>query len=85
MRGEDDGAVGLRNLLQLLDEDSALRLQALDNVAVVDDLVADVDGRAESLQRLLDNLDGALHARAEAARGTEQNVKLGAGHLLSRS
>ena len=85
MRGEDHRPVRIGNLVELLDEDRALRLQALDDVAVVDDLVAHIDGRAEALQRLLDDLDGALDAGAEAARGAEQNLKLRSGHRFRRS
>ena len=74
------GRFGLRDLLQLLDEDRALRLQALHHVAVVHDLVAHIDGRAEALERLLDDLDRALHPGAEAARGAEQNLEFWAAH-----
>ena len=45
VRGEDDGgAVG--HLVELLDEDGAALLEVGDDVLVVDDLLADVDGRA---------------------------------------
>ena len=54
--------------IEFLDEARALRAQALDDVAVVDDLVADVDGRAVLRERLLDDVDRADHARAKAAR-----------------
>ena len=43
-------------------------LQVVDDVGVVDDLVAHVDRRAERLQRALDDLDRAIDAGAEAAR-----------------
>ena len=52
-----------------------LALQALDHIAVVDDLVADIDRRADRLQRQLDDLDGAHHAGAEAARRAEQDLE----------
>ena len=44
------------NLVQLLDEDSAAGLEPFDDVAVVDDLVADIDRRAVFLQREHDDL-----------------------------
>ena len=51
-----------------LDEARAFRLQALDHVLVVDDLVADIDRRSVFLKRAIDDLDGPHHAGAEAAR-----------------
>ena len=64
-------AVG--NFIQLLDEDGALALELLDHMAVVDDLVADIDGRAEFLERPLDDLDRPDDAGAEAARLSHKN------------
>ena len=58
----------LGNLVELLDEDRAFGAQAFDDVAVVDDLVADIDRRAEFLERQLDDLDGSLNPGAKAAR-----------------
>ena len=40
----------------------------LDDVLVVDDLLAHVDRRPVQLERALDGLHGAVHARAVAAR-----------------
>ena len=57
-------------------------LQALHHIAVVHDLVAHIDRGAEALERLLDDLDGALDAGAEAARGAEQDVELRAAHPI---
>jgi iron uptake system EfeUOB component EfeO/EfeM len=34
----------------------------------VDDFVADIDGRTEPIDRQLDDLDGAIDARAKSAR-----------------
>ncbi len=65
--GEHDVRVG-RHLVQLLHEHGALRLQRLDHGAVVDDLVAHVDGRAEAADRFLHHPDGAVDAGTEAAR-----------------
>ena len=41
---------------------------------VVDDLLADVDGRAVLFEGLLDGFDGAIHAGAVTARGGEQDA-----------
>ena len=75
--GEDHRLVGRGNLVELLDEDRALGLEALDDIAVVHDLVADIDRRAVLSQRQLDDLDGAVDAGAEAARAAEEDVEGG--------
>jgi hypothetical protein len=62
-------------VIQLRHEDRALGLQAVDDEAVVDDLVADVDGCAIALERELDDADGAVDAGAEAARRGDQQGK----------
>ena len=67
VRGEHDRAAG-RNLVELLDEHGAFRLQIVDDELVVHDFVAHVDRRAELRERLLDDGDGAVDAGAEAAR-----------------
>ena len=59
-----------------------LASQALDDVAVVDDLVADIDRRAVALERALDDLDGAVDAGAEAARAGEQDRERLLGGLM---
>ena len=67
VRGVDDrGSLG--HVALVLDEDRASRLEVADDVDVVDDLLADVDGGAVVLERALDRLDGALDAGAVAAR-----------------
>ena len=82
--GEDHRTVG-RAVGQLLDEHRAARAQTVDDEAVVDDLVAHVDRRAPFVQRHLDDLDGAVDAGAEAARGREME-RQGSGHWrLGRS
>ena len=79
--GEDgDRALGDR-VVELLDEDGAAGAQLLDDVLVVDDLLAHVDGRAVQLERALDGLHGAVDAGAVAARGgEEQLLREGGGH-----
>ena len=72
VRGEDHrrarGDLGLA-----VDEDRAARLEVADDVEVVDDLLADVDGRPPELERLLDGVDRALDAGAVAARGGQED------------
>ena len=65
--GEDDRAV-VGAFVQLLDEDGAHGLQPLDHMAVVDDLVAHIDGGAVFLDGPLHDLDRPVHPGAEAAR-----------------
>ena len=83
MGGEDrDRALGDR-VVELLDEDRAALAQLRDDVLVVDDLLAHVDGRAVQLERALDGLHGAVDAGAVAARRGEQQL-LGSGGLIAR-
>ena len=63
------------HLVELVDEDRALGLEALDDIAVVHDLVADIDRPAVALDGALDDLDGAIDAGAEAARAGEQDLE----------
>ena len=70
--GEDDH-LALGHLGLLLDEDRAALGELLDDVLVVDDLLAHVDRRAVELERALDRLHGAVDAGAVAARGGEQD------------
>ena len=76
----------LGHLVGLVDEDRAALLERLDDVPVVDDLLAHVDRRAVLLQGLLDRLDGAVDARAVAAGLGQQDAFAGriaaAGHDL---
>ena len=69
-----------------------IALQAVDDEAVVDDLVPHIDRRAEPLERELDDLDRAVDAGAKAARRGDQHAKgeariefsHGAGHVRHR-
>ena len=63
----------LGHLVQLLDEHRTQAAQFVDHVAIVDDLVADIDRRAVLAQGLLDHVDRALDPGAEAARAGEQD------------
>ena len=48
--------------------------QLLDHMLVVDDLLADVDGRSVQLERVLDRLNGTVDARAIAARSGQEHA-----------
>ena len=74
MGGEDHRRI-VRHLVELLHEDGAAMLQLLDDEAIVDDLMADIDRRAIAGQRLFDDLDRPIHSGAESARGGEQDAK----------
>ena len=63
----------VRHLVELVDEDRALGLEVLDDIAIVHDLVTDIDRPAVALDGALDDLDGALDAGAETARAGEQD------------
>ena len=73
VRGEDHD-LALGHLLRLVDEDGALLLQGLHDVLVVHDLVAHIDRCAVLLKGLLDGDDGAVHTRAVATGGGEQDA-----------
>ena len=70
---EDHGGV-VRHLVQLVHEVGALGAQRLHDVPVVDDLLAHVHRRRADLQGQLDDVDGAVHARAEAAGAGKDDV-----------
>ena len=76
----------LRDLVDVSTKLRALALQRLDDVLVVDDLVAHVDRRPEAAQRPLDDLDRPLDPGAEAARLGKDTRSDGPGHprLLPR-
>jgi hypothetical protein len=74
--GAENRDRAVRNLFQLLDEAGALGLQAVDDMAVMDDFVPHIDRRPEFLQGALDNLDGADDARTEAARLSQDHLHL---------
>jgi hypothetical protein len=75
MRREDHRTGCVRNLRQFLDKDRALGLQRIHDVAIVDDLVADIDGRTKAHECLFNDVDGAHDPGAESARRTKQNAK----------
>ena len=62
---EERGALG--DFVERLDEDGAAAPEPLDDELVVDDLVIDVERRAEEIERPLQALDRHVDPRAEAA------------------
>ena len=73
MRAEDNDAAR-RDLRQIVDEHRAQPFEPVDDELVVHDFVPHVNGRAELLQRQLDDRDRAVDAGAEAARIGENDV-----------
>jgi hypothetical protein len=78
-----------RHFGEILDEDRAFALQALDYVFVMHDLVPNIDRRAILLERALHDLDGAHDPGAKAAGLREihfhrSTVMQAAPHSFSR-
>ena len=72
MRGEDERCATGRVRLAL-HEDGSTALQIAHDVRVVDDLFADVHGRAVDREGPLDRLDRSLDTRAEPTRGRQED------------
>jgi hypothetical protein len=73
MRGENyRRAVG--HFIELFDEHRAAPAKLIDDVAVVDDFLSNVDGPVDDLQRLFDDGDRAHDARAESAEAGDQQL-----------
>ena len=65
--GAVDDALAVGDFVFAVDEDGAFAAEFVDHKAVVDDFLADVDGRAEGLEGDADDVNGANDAGAEAA------------------
>src|SRR5258708_39475497 len=65
----------VRHLIELVDEHSAKAAQAIDDEAIVDDLMPHIDGRSEALECKLDDLDGPIDSGAKTARGRDEDSK----------
>ena len=72
--GAENGDAAGRHFIQLVDEIGALGAQAFDDMTVVDDLVPDIDRRAEFIDGALDDLDRALDAGAKTTGLCEDNL-----------
>ena len=66
--GTEDRARAMRNLIQTLDKAGAFRLEALDNMAIVDNFMADIDRRPIFLERAFHDFDRANDAGTKSAR-----------------
>ena len=71
--GAEDEHGPVRDLVVALHEAGPLGGQGLHHVAVVHDLVPDVDRGSEDLERLLHDLDGALDAGAATAGACQED------------
>lgn len=69
--GKHDLAIG-GDFIKFLDKDRALRFQRLDNGAVMDDFVPDIDRRAITADCFFHHTDGAIDTGAEPARASQQ-------------
>ncbi len=78
--GAEDQHRPRRHIGQIVDEHGTALPQIVDDVAVVHDLVAHIDGRAKLGQRALDDLDCPVHPRAKAARLGQQHLLDGGAH-----
>ncbi len=79
MGAEDDDDV-VRHLIQLLDEDRTAGTQVFHDELVVHDLMSHIDRRTEDFQGAVDDFDGAIYTRAEAARVGEFDLHDGSRH-----
>ena len=62
------------NLVEFGDEARAFETQILDHETIMDNLMANVDGGAMQFKRSLDDIDGAVHARAKPAWLRKQHL-----------
>ena len=72
---KDHGSIRFRDLVELFHKNGAFVPKRVDDVAVVDDLVAHIDGRSELLERHLDDLDRPVDPGTEAARSRQQDLE----------
>ena len=71
-RVDNSGSGG--DLIKLVDEDGTFFRQVSDDVAVMDNFLADVDRCAERFQRNLHDIDGPDYSGAEATGLQEQHL-----------
>jgi hypothetical protein len=72
--GTEDGDRVRRDLGQILDKMRAFCLEALDDMLVVDDFMADIDRRPVLLQGTLDNFNGSDDASAKTTRLSQYDL-----------
>ena len=73
MRGIDHSRA-FRHFVQFVNENSALLGKIVYNVTIMNDFLTYVDGRAESVQRDLHDIDGADYTRAKATRFQQKDA-----------
>ena len=66
-------------LVKLLHKNCTFGFQAVNNKAVVDNFVPDIDGCAMLFESELDNLDGTVNARAKSAWGGKEELQRALG------
>jgi hypothetical protein len=71
--GRKDHRPPLGNIELVLDEDRAASLEVADDMGVVDDLLANVNGRPVQVEELLDRVDGPFDPGAIAAGRSQKN------------
>ena len=76
MSAEND-AGARRHLAQFLDENGTGAAQFVDNVAVMDDLLAHINGGAVKIEHNFHDVDRAHHAGAKASRPQEDDLLRG--------
>ena len=80
VRGQHDDAAGW-DLVEFLDEDRAFGLKAANYIEVMDDRPPDVDRCAMDSERIPHSVDRAPNAGAEAARRSQQDLKVRTGQF----
>ena len=73
--GAVDHAFAIGNFVFAIDKDRAFATQFVNDKAVVNDLLAHVDRRAEGFERDADHIDRAHHPSAETT-GLQQKQRL---------
>jgi hypothetical protein len=66
--GAVDDALAVGDFVLAIDEDRAFAAEFVDDEAIVNDFLADVEGRAEGFESDADNVNGTDYAGAEASR-----------------
>ena len=79
--GGIDDALAIWNVVDFMNEDCAFFRQLIDDISVMDNFTADIDGSAEGFQSDLDDVDRAYYASAEASRLEQQDPLWGGGSL----
>jgi hypothetical protein len=65
--GTENNVTVVRHLVEFIDEDSAFLFEVINDKAIVNDFMADINRRAEQLDCPLHDFDGAIDTGAESA------------------